>query len=114
MEIPVDTSQMTMIAAGGGERVIDSQSKQQRVDRRTGALVFVLPVLAMRSGAAPELLKVKFFGSEPKASPGQVVVLEGLVVSDYAITDTERGGIKSAGLSFRAAGVVGVTAPKAG
>ncbi|HMA46741.1 MAG TPA: hypothetical protein VKP11_06015 [Frankiaceae bacterium] len=83
------------------------------MDRRTGALIFVLPVLAMRPGAAPELWKVKFCGVEPQATPGQPVVLEGLTVADYAIPD-ERGGIKSAGLSFRAAGVVAAASAKAG
>jgi len=95
MRLPIDTSAMTILAAGLAEPVIDFDSRRPKTDPVSGKPLFAVQ-LVLLAGDAAEVVSVKLAGVQPALRVGAPVTVSGLVASSWAMG--ERSGI-----SFRAA-----------
>jgi len=95
MRLPIDTSAMTILAAGLAEPVIDFDSRRPKTDPVSGEPLFAVQ-LVLLAGDAAEVVSVKLAGVQPALRVGAPVTVSGLVASSWAMG--ERSGI-----SFRAA-----------
>lgn len=102
MRLPIDTSEVSFVVAGGAEPVRDFESKQQKTDE-TGAPLFAIALMVLGDGQ-PEIIAVKVSGAAPVLAPGQQAKVTGLVATPWSMG--ERSGI-----SFRAAKVEAVQGP---
>jgi hypothetical protein len=103
---PIDTSKVVLMF-GSAEPALDFDTKQQQVDRDSGALLWIVHLMRV-DGARPELVKVKVTGEPKNLNPGDLVRCEGLVCRNWTNNGT-------GGMSFRADHVVPAAgaAPKA-
>ena len=93
MRLPIDTSGVSFVVAGGAEPVRDFESKQPKTDE-TGAPLFAIALMALGDGQ-PEIISVKVAGTAPTLTAGQQAKVTGLVATPWAMG--ERSGV-----SFRA------------
>jgi|tagenome__1003787_1003787.scaffolds.fasta_scaffold19118893_2 hypothetical protein len=103
--IPVNTSELTLIAGGPAEPVLKDRSTGELAkDRDTGRTMFQLHLMVLVPGdARPQVWPVKVAGEPPAIKQGQAVQVSGLVAADW-----ENGGRH--GTSFRAETVAPVGA----
>jgi len=94
MRLPIDTSAMTILAAGLAEPVIDFDSRRPKTDPVSGEPLFAVQLVLLAGDA--EVVSVKLAGVQPALTVGAPVTVTGLVASSWAMG--ERSGI-----SFRAA-----------
>lgn len=101
MQIPVDTSKVTFLAAGPPEPVVDPDSKQQKTDAK-GEPVQALRVVWM-DGEGAEVIAVKLAGTMPRGiDQGVMVKLTKLTASYWEMPDARQAGRTRSGISYRA------------
>jgi hypothetical protein len=96
MELRIDTSGVQFMVTREAAPKLDRETKTQRADRVTGALLWVVQVMAL-DATGGEILAVTV-DAEPKVSVGQYVALSGLRAIPWS--QGERSGV-----AFRAAGL---------
>ena len=101
--MPIDTSGMAFIAAGGPEPVVDYDSRRPKTDEN-GVPLYAVAVMAMVDGAA-EVISVKTPGEPKGITAGVGLRLAGLVGVPWSMGDRS-------GVAYRAAGIE--PAPAAG
>lgn len=107
MKLPVDTSNVMLIAGGPAEKEVDFKTGEARVDKATGAMLYTVRLVLLSDDGIPEVLKIRVVGDEPKGlTKGLPVRVVGLTVSDWEIDGKH-------GLSFRAESIVLVQAKAA-
>jgi len=104
MELRIDTTGTQFMVTREAAPKLDRETKTQRADRNTGALLWVVQVMALDASGG-EILAVTV-DAEPKVSVGQYVALSGLRAIPWS--QGERSGV-----AFRATGLASVKAPAA-
>jgi hypothetical protein len=104
MELRIDTTGTQFMVTREGAPKLDRETQTQRADRVTGALLWVVQVMAL-DATGGEILAVTV-DVEPKVSVGQYVSLSGLRAIPW--TQGERSGV-----AFRASGLAVTKAPAA-
>jgi hypothetical protein len=94
MRLPIDTQNLTFIAANPPEAVLDFESKQPRTDT-DGRPVFAVGVVALGSEGA-DVLTVKVAGEPKGITQGSPVRVTGLVATTWQMPPDRHG------VSFRA------------
>lgn len=101
MRIKMDTSQIRFMVTRPAAPKMDRETRQQKVDKTTGALQWQLQVMALDETGG-EILTVTLDG-EPKVNVGEFVQLHELVAIPWSQADRS-------GVAFRAAGVTALSA----
>ena len=101
MRIKMDTAMIRFMITKPGEPKMDRETRQQKVDKITGALLWQLQVMALDETGG-EILTVTL-DSEPKINVGEFVQLHELVAMPW--TQGDRSGV-----AFRAAGMTSLSA----
>ena len=96
MRIKMDTSAIRFMITKPAEPKMDRETRQQKVDKLTGALLWQLQVMAL-DDTGGEILTVTL-DAEPKIDVGEFVQLHDLVAIPW--TQGDRSGV-----AFRAAGL---------
>jgi hypothetical protein len=102
MELRIETTGVQFMVTREAAPKLDHETKTQRADRLTGALLWVVQVMAL-DATGGEILAVTV-DVEPEVSVGQYVTLSGLRAIPW--TQGERSGV-----AFRAAGLAAVKTP---
>ena len=89
MRLPIDTSGMAFIAAGGPEPVVDYDTRRPKTDEN-GVPLYAVAVMAMADGAA-EVISVKTPGEPKGITAGTSLRLAGLVGVPWSMG--ERSGV---------------------
>ena len=91
MKLPIDTQQITFLAAGAPEALTEHDSDRQRLDR-DGQPLFVVRLVALAADGEAEILAVRLAGAPPKGiAPGTPVRVAGLSGTPWSMGD--RSGI---------------------
>jgi hypothetical protein len=104
-KIPVDTRELTFVAAGPAEPVLANRETGELAVDRAGRRqwqvhVMVLPAAAGLAGEKPQMWTIKLAGEEPPAiGQGAPVSFTGLVAADWEVEGRH-------GLSYRAESVM--------
>ena len=101
MRIKMDTAMIRFMITKPGEPKIDRDTRGQKIDKTTGALLWQIQVMAL-DDTGGEILTVTV-DSEPKFSVGEYVQLHDLVAIPW--TQGDRSGV-----AFRAAGMASLSA----
>jgi hypothetical protein len=101
MRIKMDTAMIRFMITKPGEPKIDRDTREQKIDKTTGALLWQIQVMAL-DDTGGEILTVTV-DSEPKFNVGEYVQLHDLVAIPW--TQGDRSGV-----AFRAAGMTSVSA----
>ena len=101
MRIKLDTSQIRFMVTKPATPKMDRDTRQQKVDKTTGALQWQLQVMALDETGG-EILTVTLDG-EPKINVGEFVQLHDLVAIPWSQADRS-------GVAFRAAGITALSA----
>jgi hypothetical protein len=96
MRIKMDTTSVRFMVTRPGEAKIDHETKTQKIDRGTGALLWQLQLMALDESGA-EVLTVTV-DSEPVARVGDFVQVDGLVAIPWSQGDRS-------GVAFRAVAI---------
>ena len=96
MRIKMDTSMIRFMITKPAEPKLDHKTRQQRVDKTTGALLWQLQLMAL-DDTGGEILTVTL-DAEPKLGVGEFVQLHDLVAIPWSQADRS-------GVAFRAAGL---------
>ena len=96
MRIKMDTSAIRFMITKPAAPKMDRDTRQQKVDKTTGALQWQLQVMALDESGG-EIITVTV-DSEPKVAVGQFVRLDGLVAIPWSQGDRS-------GVAFRASGM---------
>lgn len=102
MRIPVDTSDL-MILAGGPARPVTDRNGKQRADGRTGELLYTVDLAVLADDERPERWTVRLTNEPRGLTKGTAVKVTGLSASAYDMTD--ESGRRLTGLSFRATAI---------
>jgi len=102
MELRIDTTGVQFMVTREAAPKLDHETKTQRADRVTGALLWVVQVMAL-DPTGGEIIAVTV-DAEPKVGVGQYVALTGLRAIPWS--QGERSGV-----AFRATGLSTVKAP---
>ena len=94
MRLPIDTTGITFLVAGGPEPVRDFESKRQKTDE-TGAPLYAVQLVAL-DGDGAELISVKHAGEPANLTQGLPVRVAGLVANPWSMGDRS-------GVAFKAA-----------
>lgn len=89
MKLPVDTKDITFLAAGAPEIVLDFETKAAKLDEH-GQSLFTVQLVAMADGAA-EVISVKVSGEPKGITQGAAVKVTGLVATPWTMGD--RSGV---------------------
>ena len=89
MQLDIDTSSITFLAAGEAEQMKEHDSDRPRLDKDGNAL-FVVRLVALSGGQA-EVLPVRVAGEAPKVGQGTPVRCVGLTATPWNMN--ERSGI---------------------
>ena len=89
MKLPVDTKDITFLAAGAPEIVLDFETKAAKLDEH-GQSLFNVQLVAMADGAA-EVISVKVPGEPKGITQGAAVKVTGLVATPWTMGD--RSGV---------------------
>src|SRR5918998_90114 len=100
MRIKLDTSQIRFMVTRPATPKMDRDTRQQKVDKTTGALQWQLQVMAL-DDTGGEILTVTLDG-EPKINVGEFVQLHDLVAIPWSQADRS-------GVAFRAAGITALS-----
>ena len=103
MRIKLDTSAIRFMITKPAAPKMDRDTRQQKVDKTTGALQWQLQVMALDETGG-EILTVTL-DSEPKINVGEFVQLHDLVAIPWSQGDRS-------GVAFRAAGITALSAGK--
>lgn len=103
MRIKMDTTAIRFMVTRPAAPKTDQKTGQQKVDNRTGALLWQLQVMALDENGG-EILTVTLDG-EPKINVGEFVQLHDLVAIPWSQGDRS-------GVAFRAAGITALSAVK--
>ena len=101
MRIKMDTSAIRFMITKPAAPKMDRETRQQKVDKLTGALQWQLQVMALDETGG-EILTVTL-DSEPKINVGEFVQLHDLVAIPWSQGDRS-------GVAFRAAGITALSA----
>jgi hypothetical protein len=101
MRIKMDTALIRFMITKPGEPKIDRETRGQKIDKTTGALLWQVQVMAL-DDTGGEILAVTI-DSEPKFNVGEYVQLHELVAIPWSQGDRS-------GVAFRAADVTSVSA----
>jgi hypothetical protein len=101
MRIKMDTAMIRFMITKPGEPKIDRDTREQKIDKTSGALLWQIQVMAL-DDTGGEILTVTV-DSEPKFSVGEYVQLHDLVAIPW--TQGDRSGV-----AFRAAGMTSLSA----
>jgi hypothetical protein len=104
MKLLVNTNDVTFTVTRVAEEKTDQNGKQ-KVDKRTGELLYTVQVMALDE-AGGEMLKVTVPGAPPKVSKGQQVNIADLEAIPWV--QENRNGV-----AFRASAITPVNAAKA-
>lgn len=104
MRIKMDTTAIRFMITKPAAPKTDQKTGQQKVDNRTGALLWQLQVMALDENGG-EILTVTLDG-EPKVNVGEFVLLHDLVAIPWSQGDRS-------GVAFRAAGISPAGKPQA-
>src|SRR3954471_10414144 len=102
VELPIDASGMTFMAAAEARPVTDFETRQHKVDDN-GELLYNLQVVALDPDGA-QIITVKTPG-DPQVAQGTMLELEGLVAMPWSMN--ERSGVAFRANRIRAVGVAG-------
>jgi hypothetical protein len=89
VKLPIDTKDMTFLAAGPPEPVLDFETKAAKLDEH-GQSLFTLQTVAMADGAA-EVISVKVPGEPKGITQGTAIKVSGLVATPWTMGD--RNGV---------------------
>jgi hypothetical protein len=107
MRLMLDTSQVSFLVTKAPEPRRDFGKTEQKVERDTGRLVWVLEVLAQEPDGG-QVIRVSVAGEQPRVTQGQPVRVEGLEAIPWSQHEK-----KSSGVAFRASAVMPAVASKA-
>jgi hypothetical protein len=101
MRIKMDTAMIRFMITKPAEPKIDRDTREQKIDKTTGALLWQIQIMAL-DDTGGEILTVTL-DSEPKFTVGEYVQLHDLVAIPW--TQGDRSGV-----AFRAAGMTSMSA----
>ena len=105
MRIRMDTANVRFMVTKPHEPKLEHETKEQKVDRTTGALLWTLQLMALDESGG-EILAVTV-DVEPKVSVGEFVRVDGLVAMPWSQGDRS-------GVAFRASFIGALSASKPG
>jgi|GEM_PF-365733 len=90
MKIAVDVTEASFLAAGPVRPVTEFNTQEPKIDQATNLPVYVVPVI-MIGTESTDVLEVKVAGKPADTTPGQPLLLRGLVASPWNMG--ERSGV---------------------
>jgi hypothetical protein len=108
---PVDVNGVMLVAGGPGERAVDRDSGEVRIDRQRKQGYWMIPLVAFVPGdKMPQVWNVKVY-TEPKGlQQNEPVKVTGLMFSEWTM---DEGKGSRHGVSFKAEAVESLAARKA-
>lgn len=104
MRLMLDTSQVSFTVSRGAEPKTERETGQQRTDKRTGQLLWLVQVIALDADGG-EVIKVTVAGEQPKLTVGQPAEVQGLEAIPWVQGDRN-------GVAYRAASITQQPASK--
>ena len=98
MKLSIETVGMTFLCAIAPTPVLDTETRRQRADKRTGELQWAVQLLVALTSEGAEILRVLVADECTGVAPGSPVRVSGLVANYWQMDDRH-------GVSFRAARV---------